>query len=91
MDGGTGFTSQVYELSPIFLPKEWIMEQWDKKYYITSVAGALNGSAMVAMSKGCLLDFLYPSEGIHRIVNGYRITSTAATADQAVFILSTPK
>ncbi|GAV79502.1 LOW QUALITY PROTEIN: Pkinase domain-containing protein/Aldedh domain-containing protein [Cephalotus follicularis] len=52
MDGGTGFTSQVYELSPIFLPKEWIMEQWDKNYYITSVAGALNGTAMVVMSKG---------------------------------------
>ncbi|GAV81241.1 LOW QUALITY PROTEIN: hypothetical protein CFOL_v3_24699, partial [Cephalotus follicularis] len=90
MDGGTGFTSQVYELSPIFLPKEWIMEQWDKKYYITSVAGALNGSAMVVMSKGVELDFLYPS-GIHRRwENGYRITSTATTADQAVFILSTP-
>ncbi|GAV74372.1 LIM_bind domain-containing protein [Cephalotus follicularis] len=36
------------------------------------------------------LDFLYPSEGIHRRwKNGYRITS--ATADQAAFILSTPK
>jgi hypothetical protein len=38
------------------------------------------------------LDFLYPSEGIHRRwENGYRITSTAATADQAAFILSIPK
>ncbi|XP_022730130.1 casein kinase 1-like protein HD16 isoform X3 [Durio zibethinus] len=52
MDVGTGFTSQVYELSPIFLHKEWIMEQWDKNYYITSVAGACNGSALVVMSKG---------------------------------------
>ncbi|XVF88512.1 hypothetical protein PTKIN_Ptkin19aG0056700 [Pterospermum kingtungense] len=41
MDAGTGFTSQ-----------EWIMEQWDKNYYITSVAGACNGSALVVMSKG---------------------------------------
>ncbi|MBA0564472.1 hypothetical protein Golob_009414 [Gossypium lobatum] len=47
MDAGTGFTSQVYELSPIFLHKEWIMEQWEKNYYITSVAGACNGSALV--------------------------------------------
>ncbi|KAL4297030.1 hypothetical protein GQ457_12G023360 [Hibiscus cannabinus] len=54
MDTGTGFTSQVYELSPIFLHKEWIMEQWDKNYYITSVAGASNGSALVVMSKGTL-------------------------------------
>ncbi|XVF34812.1 hypothetical protein REPUB_Repub18cG0090700 [Reevesia pubescens] len=52
MDAGTGFTSQVYELSPIFLHKEWIMEQWDKNYYITSVAGACNGGALVVMSKG---------------------------------------
>lgn len=28
------------------------MEQWDKNYYITSVAGASNGSALVVMSKG---------------------------------------
>ncbi|XP_021643046.2 casein kinase 1-like protein HD16 isoform X1 [Hevea brasiliensis] len=52
MDAGTGFTSQVYELSPFFLHKEWIMEQWDKNYYITSVAGTANGSALVVMSKG---------------------------------------
>lgn len=38
------------------------------------------------------LDFLYPSEGIHRRwESGYRITSMAATADQAAFILSIPK
>ncbi|THG06126.1 hypothetical protein TEA_008003 [Camellia sinensis var. sinensis] len=52
MDAGTGFTSQVYELSPVFLHKEWILEQWDKNYYITSLAGAANGSALVVMSKG---------------------------------------
>lgn len=38
------------------------------------------------------LDFLYPSEGIHkRWDNGYRITSMAATIDQAALILSVPK
>ena len=38
------------------------------------------------------LDFLYPSEGIHRRwENGYRITSMAATADQSAFILSVPR
>lgn len=38
------------------------------------------------------LDFLYPSEGIHRRwENGYRITAMAATSDQAAFILSIPK
>ncbi|CAL9068602.1 unnamed protein product [Musa banksii] len=52
MDAGTGFTSQVYELSPFFLHKEWIMEQWEKNYYITSLAGSNNGSSLVVMSKG---------------------------------------
>ncbi|KAH0937146.1 hypothetical protein HID58_004607 [Brassica napus] len=52
MDAGTGFTSQVYELSTVFLHKEWIMEQWDKNYYISSIAGSDNGSSLVVMSKG---------------------------------------
>uniref|UniRef100_A0A2P2MPY3 non-specific serine/threonine protein kinase n=2 Tax=Rhizophora mucronata TaxID=61149 RepID=A0A2P2MPY3_RHIMU len=52
MDAGTGFTQQVYELSPVFLHKEWIMDQWEKNYYISSIAGANNGSSLVVMSKG---------------------------------------
>ncbi|XP_045799412.1 casein kinase 1-like protein HD16 isoform X2 [Trifolium pratense] len=52
MDAGTGFTAQVYELSSSFLHKEWIMEQWDKNYYISAIAGASNGSSLVVMSKG---------------------------------------
>ncbi|KAF3653834.1 putative coatomer subunit beta-1-like [Capsicum annuum] len=52
MDAGTNFTSQVYELSPFFLHKEWIMDQWEKNYYISSLAGATNGSSLVVMSKG---------------------------------------
>jgi len=28
------------------------MEQWEKNYYISSVAGAANGSSLVVMSKG---------------------------------------
>ncbi|XP_057976766.1 casein kinase 1-like protein HD16 [Malania oleifera] len=52
MDAGTGFSAQVYELSPIFLRKEWIMEHWEKNYYISAIAGANNGSSLVVMSKG---------------------------------------
>nr|GMC49968.1 casein kinase 1-like protein HD16 [Ipomoea batatas] len=52
MDAGTGFTHQVYELSPYFLHKEWIMEQWEKNFYISAVAGATNGNSLVVMSKG---------------------------------------
>lgn len=28
------------------------MEQWEKNYYISSVAGCNNGSSLVVMSKG---------------------------------------
>uniref|UniRef100_A0A0D9WDQ8 non-specific serine/threonine protein kinase n=1 Tax=Leersia perrieri TaxID=77586 RepID=A0A0D9WDQ8_9ORYZ len=52
MDAGTGFTSQVYELSQHFLHKEWIMDQWERNFYITSLAGANNGSSLVVMSRG---------------------------------------
>ncbi|KAF2587108.1 hypothetical protein F2Q70_00037768 [Brassica cretica] len=52
MDAGTGFSSQVYELSTVFLHKDWIMEQWEKNFYISSIAGANNGSSLVVMSKG---------------------------------------
>ncbi|KAL2329451.1 hypothetical protein Fmac_017032 [Flemingia macrophylla] len=52
MDAGTGFSSQVYKLSTFFLHKEWIMEQWEKNYYITSIAGSTNGGSLVVMSKG---------------------------------------
>ncbi|OAY76608.1 Casein kinase I isoform delta-like [Ananas comosus] len=133
MDAGTGYNAQVYELSQFFLHKEWIMEQWEKSYYISALAGANNGSSFVVMSKGTQyaqqsykvsdsfpykwinkkwkegfyvtamatagsrwavveLDFLYPSEGIHRRWDGgYRITATAATVDQAAFVLSVPR
>ncbi|KAL8170959.1 hypothetical protein V2J09_022763 [Rumex salicifolius] len=52
MDAGTGFSNQIYELSTSFLHKDWIMEQWEKNFYITSVAGCTNGSSLVVMSKG---------------------------------------
>jgi hypothetical protein len=28
------------------------MEQWEKNFYISSIAGANNGSSLVVMSKG---------------------------------------
>ncbi|KAI7739659.1 hypothetical protein M8C21_031100, partial [Ambrosia artemisiifolia] len=51
MDARTGFGSQVYEVSPVFLHKEWIMEQWEKNFYISSIVGTTNGSSLVVMSK----------------------------------------
>ncbi|KAF4368058.1 hypothetical protein F8388_002669 [Cannabis sativa] len=41
MDVDTGFSSQ-----------DWIMEQWEKNYYISSIVGATNGSSLVVMSEG---------------------------------------
>uniref|UniRef100_A0ACD5UYX8 Uncharacterized protein n=1 Tax=Avena sativa TaxID=4498 RepID=A0ACD5UYX8_AVESA len=52
MDAGTGFGSQLYEISTVFLHKDWIMDQWEKSFYITAIAGASNGGSLVVMSKG---------------------------------------
>jgi len=52
MDAGTGFTSQMFHLSPQFLPKDWIMERWEEGYYITAMAGASSGASLVVMSQG---------------------------------------
>ncbi|XP_039026067.1 casein kinase 1-like protein HD16 [Hibiscus syriacus] len=52
MDAGTGFSAQVYQLSPYFLHKEWIMQQWEKNYYISAIAGSTDGGSLVVMSKG---------------------------------------
>lgn len=32
------------------------MEQWEKNFYISSIAGAANGSSLVVMSKGKWFD-----------------------------------
>lgn len=34
------------------------MEQWENNYYISAIAGAVNGSSLVVMSKG-LLNLLF--------------------------------
>jgi serine/threonine protein kinase len=53
MDAGAGYNGQVYRATPKqFMPKEWIMEQWDKGYYITAVAGNTTSGSLVVMSKG---------------------------------------
>ena len=50
MDAGTGFSAQIWNLSAQFLPKDWILEQWDDGYYITALSGSANGCAIVVMS-----------------------------------------
>ncbi|KAG2273632.1 hypothetical protein Bca52824_056187 [Brassica carinata] len=111
----------------IFFLQDWIMEQWEKNYYISSIAGADNGSSLVVMSKGTSytqqsykVSDSFPFKWINKkwkedfhvtsmttagnrwgVVMSrnsgfsdqvrYRITSMAATADQAAFILSIPK
>jgi hypothetical protein len=52
MDAGTGFTAQLWKLSNSFLPKDWIMEQWEEGYYISAIAGAADGKSLTVMSKG---------------------------------------
>lgn len=48
---GHKYTDLIIKLFCSFM-KEWIMEQWEKNYYISAIAGANNGSSLVIMSKG---------------------------------------
>ncbi|XP_021765336.1 casein kinase 1-like protein HD16 isoform X2 [Chenopodium quinoa] len=52
MDSGSGFSAQVYSRSPYFFNKDWIMEMWEKNYYISAAAGTRTGQSLIVMSKG---------------------------------------
>lgn len=96
MDAGTGFTTQVYELSPYFLHKEWIMEQWEKNYYISAIAGATNGSSLVVMSKGTQylqqsykVSDLFPFKWINKKWReGFYVTSMATSGSRWAVVMS---
>ncbi|XP_075505197.1 casein kinase 1-like protein HD16 [Primulina tabacum] len=96
MDAGTGFTTQVYELSPFFLHKEWILEQWEKNFYITAVAGATNGSSLVVMSKGTQylqqsykVSDSFPFKWINKKwKEGFYVTSMATSGNRWAVVMS---
>ncbi|KAJ4755707.1 Casein kinase I-like protein [Rhynchospora pubera] len=96
MDAGTGFISQVYELSPYFLHKEWIMEQWEKNYYITSIAGSNNGSSLVVMSKATAftqqsykVSESFPYKWINKKwKEGFHVTSMATSGNRWAIVMS---
>lgn len=99
MSKGTPYTQQSYKVSDSF-PFKWINKKWKEGFYVTSMATSGTRWAVV-MSRNagfidqCVeLDFQYPSEGIHRRWDAgasFRITSCAATPDQAAFVLSVPR
>ncbi|KAL9659487.1 hypothetical protein QQ045_024293 [Rhodiola kirilowii] len=87
MDAGTGFTAQVYAIFPSLFHKDWIMDQWEKNYYITAVAGAAVSSSLVVMSKGTpyvqqsyKVSFHFPFKWINKKwKDGFHVTSMATT------------
>lgn len=97
MDAGTTYTNQVYKVSPrTFLPKEWIVEQWDKGLYITAVAGASGGSSLVVMSRGTRftqqsykISDTFPYEWIKKKwKEGFFVTSMATTTTTWAVVMS---
>ncbi|KAF9613765.1 hypothetical protein IFM89_011489 [Coptis chinensis] len=96
MDAGTGYSSQVYELSPCFLNKEWIMEHWEKNYYVTAVAGAANGSSLVVMSRGTpyqqqsyKVSDSFPFKWINKKWReGFHVTSMATAGSRWAVVMS---
>ncbi|KAL5697569.1 Casein kinase 1-like protein hd16 [Ranunculus cassubicifolius] len=96
MDAGTGFSSQVYELSPQFLHKEWIMDMWERNYYISAIAGANNGSSFVVMSKGTQysqqsykVSDSFPFKWINKKWReGFHVTSMATAGSRWAVVMS---
>ncbi|MDB9925113.1 casein kinase 1 family protein [bacterium] len=96
MDAGTGFNAQVWELSTQFLPKDWILEQWDDGYYITALAGSTTGSALVIMSKGTpytqqsyKVSDSFPFKWINKKwKEGFYVTSMATSGTRWAVIMS---
>ncbi|XP_047086175.1 casein kinase 1-like protein HD16 [Lolium rigidum] len=96
MDAGTDFSSQVYEVSQFFVHKDWIMEQWNNKFYITSIAGATNGSSLVVMSRGTpytqqayKVSEYFPYNWINRKwKEGFHVTSMGTAGNRWVVVMS---
>ncbi|KAJ1409810.1 casein kinase i isoform alpha [Sesbania bispinosa] len=88
-------------------PFKWINKKWREGFYVTAMATAGTRWAIVMSRGAGFSDQVFAFlpmlfidnlcdteyfEGIHRRWgNGYRITSTAATWDQAAFVLSVPR
>lgn len=53
------------------LLQEWIMENWEKNYFITAVSGSTKGSSLVVMSKGSVVH----NKRVCRIKEEYGLTT----------------
>ena len=85
------FCCQFKSILPVCLFEPRWMYEHQAFMFLLNIADP-SPCLLIYWCKVVELDFLYPSEGIHRRwESGYRITSMAATADQAAFILSIPK
>ena len=91
MDAGAGYNGQTYKAEQRqFMPKDWIMEQWDKGYYITAVAGNQGGGSLVVMSKGTRytqqsykVSEMFPYEWIKKKWKEAFFVTAVATAGQS--------
>ena len=96
MDAGTGYSSQVYEIGTMFLPKDWIMEKWEEGYYITCMAGSAIGGSLVVMSKGTSytqqsykVSDSFPFKWINKKwKEGFYVTSMATSSQRWAVVMS---
>ena len=96
MDAGTGFSQQVWTHAGSFLPKDWIMAQWDLGFYITALAGSLAGCSLVIMSKGTpytqqsyKVSDSFPFKWISKKwKEGFHVTSMATSGTRWAIVMS---
>ena len=72
------------------VPKDWLVEHWDRGYYVTSVACAPNGGVMIVMSKGPVVPYTQQTFAVARAfpykwitkkwAQGFQITAMSASS-----------
>ncbi|XP_045788421.1 casein kinase 1-like protein HD16 isoform X1 [Trifolium pratense] len=75
---------------------ELIMKQWEKNYYITSIAGVTNGSSLVVLSKGTQytqqsykVSESFPFKWINKKwIEGFHVTSMATAGSRWGVVMS---
>jgi len=97
MDASDEYNEQTYHTSSrIFMPKEWIMAQWEEGYYITAAAGNNMGDSLIVMSKGTTfsqqsykVSDSFPFEWIRKKwKEGFHVTSMATSKMTWAIIMS---
>ncbi|ONM28584.1 Protein kinase family protein [Zea mays] len=85
-DGIVGPNPDIRPINTDGAQKEWIMEQWERNFYITALAGANNGSSLVIMSR---VSDTFPFKWINKKwKEGFYVTAMATAGSRWAVVMS---